>query len=82
MSKRDTYRYTLRKGGRIVQYGITNDPERREQEHRGDGKRFDRLQKEGPRVIQETAENWEEERLASYRKTHRGRNPAYNETDR
>ena len=34
MADRDTYKYILKDGNEIVDYGITNDLERREQEHR------------------------------------------------
>jgi hypothetical protein len=61
---------------------ITNDLERREAEHRDEGKRFSTIKAEGPRVTRPTAENWEEQRLAGYRSTHRGRNPRYNDTDK
>lgn len=37
---RDTYLYHLKQGRKIVYTGITDDPERRELEHRSAGKRF------------------------------------------
>ena len=83
MSKRrNHYRYKLYDQHQVVQFGFTNDPERREEEHRDEGKRFSTLKVEGPAVIKKTAEQWEEERLANYRRTHQGRNPRYNKTDR
>ena len=33
-SRRDTYNYTYRVGRRVAHRGITNDPSRREREHR------------------------------------------------
>lgn len=33
MVKRDTFKYELTKGNRVVYVGITNNPERREAEH-------------------------------------------------
>lgn len=39
-AQRDTYNYTLRDGRKVVQFGITNDPERRIVQHERDGKRF------------------------------------------
>jgi predicted GIY-YIG superfamily endonuclease len=36
----DTATYELKKGNRVVYVGTTNDPERREQEHRKSGKQF------------------------------------------
>lgn len=82
MSKRDTNRYKLTQDGKVLQYGVTDNPERRKQEHKEDGKQFSRMEVVGPKVTRETAERWEEERLASYRKSHRGRNPRYNKTDK
>ena len=34
MADRDTYKYILKDGNEIVDYGITNDLERREQERK------------------------------------------------
>ena len=34
MSKRNTYKYELTKGNKVVYVGITNNPGRREAEHR------------------------------------------------
>jgi predicted GIY-YIG superfamily endonuclease len=42
-AKRDTYNYVLKRGRRIVYRGITNDPERRLNEHRKSSKRFTRM---------------------------------------
>ena len=44
MADRDTYKYILKDGNEIVDYGITNDLERREQEHRNDGLKFTKMQ--------------------------------------
>ncbi len=79
---RNYYRYRLVDGHKVVQYGITNDPERREEEHHDEGKRFSRLNTVGPAVTKDTAEEWEEEMLATYRSNHGGRNPRYNKTDK
>ena len=74
-SIRDTYKYELRDRNRVVYIGITNDPERREDEYRAEGKRFSRMWLIGNRTTQAAAERWEEERLASYRRSHRDKNP-------
>ncbi len=42
---RDTYKYELRDGNRVVYVGITNDLERREAEHRAEGMDFTKIQK-------------------------------------
>ncbi len=82
MAKRDTFRYKLVDKGKIVQYGITDDPERRREEHKGDGKQFDSMRIVRPAVTEKSAEKWEEERLEDYRGNHQGRNPRYNKTDK
>jgi len=73
--------YALRQGRNVVYYGITDDLDRREQEHRDERKRFTGISSIGPRVTETTAEEREEKLLQSYRRSHRGRNPRYNETD-
>jgi predicted GIY-YIG superfamily endonuclease len=82
MAKRDTFRYKLLDDGRVVYYGITDDPERRREEHKEDGKDFDSMNITRPVVTEKSAEKWEEERLEDYRKRHSGRNPRYNKTDK
>ena len=79
---RDHYRYLLYHQGAIVYIGITNDPERREQEHRDEGKRFTSMSVLRPAVTRASAERWEEERLEAYRRNHRGKNPRYNKQGR
>ena len=76
-SIRDTYKYELRDQNRVVYIGITNDPDRRE-DARAEGKRFSHMWLIGNRTTQAAAERWEEERLASYRRSHGGMNPRYN----
>lgn len=77
---RDTYRYELKQGRKVVYRGITNDPERRCSEH-SDDKNFTHMNIIGPRVTRESAEQWEKESLAAYRKTHQGNNPKYNKNN-
>ena len=58
MSERDTHRYHYKKGNKIVHRGITNDPKRREGEHRrlyGDGA----LHTVGPKVRRDSGLKWE-----------------------
>lgn len=58
MAEQDTYRYYLKKGGKIVHRGITNDLNRREAEHQvryPDSK----LEPQGRRVTRESALKWE-----------------------
>ena len=40
MANRDTYKYELRNGNKVVYVGITNDLGRREAEHRNEGMKF------------------------------------------
>ena len=40
MAKKDTYKYELHDGHKTVYVGTTKNPERREAEHRADGKDF------------------------------------------
>jgi predicted GIY-YIG superfamily endonuclease len=77
---RDTYRYELKLGREVVYRGITNNPERRCSEH-GAEKHFSHMNVIGPKVTRESARQWEKESLETYRRTHQGNNPKYNETD-
>jgi predicted GIY-YIG superfamily endonuclease len=78
MAKRDTYRYRLKDGNKVVYIGITNDPERRAREHKEVVERSWTFEVVGPRVTEESARKWEDERLKAYRASHGGRNPRYN----
>lgn len=80
--KRNHYRYELKQGRKVVYRGITDNPDRREGEHRDEGKRFSHMHVVRRPVTKEAAEEWEEENLKSYRKSHRGKNPRYNETSK
>ena len=74
----DTYVYKLVRNGQIVYIGITNDLERREQEHRED-KQFDEMQViKGP-CTREEAEKLEsiQLRIFSFYHSHL---PEYNQT--
>ena len=69
MTARETYKYRLKKGGKIVHFGITNDLNRREAEHQ---ERFPgaKLHQEGGRVTRESALKWErQERKRSNKKS-------------
>ena len=78
MEKKDTYVYKLVRKAEIVYIGITNDLERREQEHRED-KQFDEMHViKGP-CTREDAEKVEsiQLRLFSFIHSHL---PEYNQT--
>ena len=79
--KRDYYRYELRDGHKIVYIGMTDNPIRREGQHKSEGKDFTRMTLVGRKVTENSAEQWEEKRLEQYRRSHGGRNPRYNKTE-
>lgn len=81
MSKRDTYKYLLVDGNEVVYIGITNDLERREAEHRSEGMQFTRIVKIGNITTRDAAEDWEAERIATYKQSHNGQRPKYNRND-
>ena len=79
--ERPVYGYSLRGWDGQTRYvGITNSPNRREAQHRRDGKKG-RLVVETGAMSRQQARRWEAGRLASHRHRHRGRNPRYNKTD-
>ena len=61
MSKpRDTYKYEFKKGNKVVHVGITNDLDRREQEHqRAHGWDRGHIRKVGRRTTRDAALLWE-----------------------
>ena len=74
---RDTVPYRLKVRRKTVRIGITNNPPRREAEHREDGLKFTKLQPVGPVVTRKTAEKKEQELLRNFTKNH-GKLPKYN----
>lgn len=80
MVDRDTFRYELHQGNTVVYVGITNDPERRMAEHQAN-KDFGSMVVKGPAVSRTTAEKWEENRIATYKRNHGGERPIYNQND-
>lgn len=82
MSNRNTRKYVLRdSSGKDLYYGITKDLERREAEHREDGKEFAEMVQIGRATTHEAASAWEREAIQDYKDSHRGRRPRYNQTD-
>jgi predicted GIY-YIG superfamily endonuclease len=79
--KRDNVTYELKRGNKVVYVGTTNDPERREQEHKKYGKEFGHMNITSVKITEETANKREKERLDTYRKNHGGNNPEYNKND-
>lgn len=75
--KQDTVTYELKQGNKVVYVGTTNDPERREQDHRKDGKQFSHMNVTSRCMTEEGAKKKETERIETYRKN-QGKNPKYN----
>ncbi len=80
MSKRDTYKYELKDGNKVLYVGITNDPERRAQEHQ-QNKEFGHMKIISNRTTIEAAENWEEGRIGTYMGNHGGKTPPLNKNE-
>ena len=60
--KRNTYKYHLKKGNRIVHTGITNDLHRREQEHQQEpGWKNTHITQVGRATTRAAALKWEQE---------------------
>ena len=71
MSKRNTYKYELTKGNKVVYVGITNNPGRREAEHR-QNKNFDKMKIVGNVSTLDGASQWETNRIQT---------PLYNQNE-
>ena len=59
MKKRDTYKYDFKVKNKIVHSGITNDLERREQEHQARWSNG-RIVQVGRKTTEDAARDWEE----------------------
>jgi predicted GIY-YIG superfamily endonuclease len=79
MDKRDTNKYILKNGNKIMYVGITDDPSRREYEHRRD-KEFQKMMVVGRKVSRKSAEDWETKRIKQYQQNHNGEVPPLNKT--
>lgn len=75
-AKQDTVNYTLRQGRKVVYKGITNNPKRREAEHRNEGKRFTSMTT-SRKLSRSTAKKREKAGIKKF-KSNTGRNPRYN----
>lgn len=60
MAKRDTYKYHFKVGHKIKHGGITDDLERREQEHQEKWPKG-HIKQVGPKTTEEAARKWEEQ---------------------
>ena len=63
--RRLTTRYTMREGNRIVKYGITDNPQRREGENLRAGLGA-KMRKEGSNVSRESAGRWERRKIGDF----------------
>ncbi len=79
-SGRDFVNYDLKQGKTVVYKGQTNDLDRREREHRQDGKEFTHIKKVEKAKTLIGSKNTEKKALETYRKNHQGQNPKYNKT--
>ena len=75
---RKTVTYDLRNGRKVVYKGTTNNPERREKEHRDEGKKFTKMTVTSRRMTDDGAKLKEEKQLEQYRSSHGRENPKYN----
>ena len=57
--KRDTYKYHLKQGNKIIRSGITNNLDRREKEHQRELGNDVHIQQVGNRTTREGAREWE-----------------------
>ena len=60
MAKRDTYKYHFKEGNRIKHGGITNDLDRREEEHQQQWPKG-HITQVGNRTTEDAARKWEKE---------------------
>ena len=77
-NRRDTQTYELRQGRKVVYRGTTNNPERREKEHKNQGKTFTKMNLTSRKMTVDGAKRKEAEQLKAYRNNHQGKNPKYN----
>ena len=78
MPNRDTTRYELYDGTKKVYIGVTNDLDRRTDEHKAEPLRFSRVNKVGPEVTRDSALDWERDALDTYQGNHDGKLPRGN----
>ena len=69
---RDTYKYHFKMGNKIVHTGITNDLERREQEHQSKFGDEGHIKQVGGKTTKDAALNWEREQAMKGKPTRRG----------
>ncbi|MBT4936810.1 hypothetical protein HON22_02730 [Candidatus Peregrinibacteria bacterium] len=60
--KRDTYKYQFKIGNKILHGGITNDLERREQEHQTKYGQKGHITQVGRKTTEDAARKWEDDK--------------------
>lgn len=65
----------------MVYVGISDDLDRRADEHRAEGMDFTSINKIGNITTRDAAEAWEADRIATYKDNHHGNRPEYNKND-
>lgn len=73
----DTVTYELKNGNKVLYVGTTNNPERREKEHKASGKKFGHMSVTSRRMTEAGAKRKETQRLSTYIKNN-GKTPKYN----
>ncbi len=81
MAERTNRTYALKKDGKTVYIGETNDIVRRTKEHIRDGKNFDEVEYDTWPTSKSTSQDRETQQLEDFRDTHKGKNPKYNKTN-
>ena len=61
MASRNTYKYHLKRGNKIIRSGIANDLDRREDEHQREYGEGVHVKKVGRATTREGAKDWEKE---------------------
>jgi predicted GIY-YIG superfamily endonuclease len=79
LGKKKAVNYSLIRKGRSVDIGVTNNPKRRNFEHRKSGKKYDYMKITSKITSRRTALKNETRNLNDYRKA-TGRRPKYNKT--
>ncbi len=69
---RNTYKYHFKKGNKIIHTGITNDPDRREREHKQTFGSSGHIKKVGRATTRDAALKWEGEQAKQGKPTRRG----------
>jgi predicted GIY-YIG superfamily endonuclease len=76
--KKDTRVYALKNNGKTVYIGVTNNFDRRKNEHRSDGKKFDEIIPMTNPMSRESALKREAESIKNHQKAHKGKKPKHN----